>query len=164
MRSRTSRALGEGIAGSEPDVVRSRGEEGAVLDVRWLFRGYQRELVCGRCEGVMAWVELRPFRYPTVRHVTGHEVAPMGEGLALRVARTRLDNARRATHDPLFNADPELPEFIEHTTRQIDYLRRQGGEPVYELLCTQCGADYLRSMPDLAGQVRRAPTGRVALR
>jgi AcrR family transcriptional regulator len=60
----------------------------------------------------MAWVEPRPLRYPTVRHVTAYEVAPMGEGLAPRVARTRLDNAHRTTRDPLFNGDPEHEELF----------------------------------------------------
>jgi len=131
--------------------------------VRSVFRHYQRELVCGYCASVMAFIELRPFRHPAVKHVTGPDVVPMGEGLAMRVARTRLSSAETAARDPLFNRDPDLPCFIEHTSRQINYLRIQGGEPVYELLCSECGANYLRSMPDLSNQVRRAPTGRVPI-
>ena len=132
--------------------------------LRAVFRGHQRELVCGYCASVMAWIELRPFRHPSVRHVVGYEVVPMGEGLATRVARTRLADARATAADPLFSRDPDLPCFIEHTERQINYLRVQGGEPVYELLCTDRGANYLRSMPDLSAQVRRADTGRVPIR
>lgn len=129
-----------------------------------VFRSYQRELVCGYCGSVMAWIALRPFRYPSVRHVSGTDVSPMGEALAMRVARTRLATAQQTARDPLFNRDPDLPCFIEHTERQINYLRVQGGEPVYELLCTECGANYIRSMPDLSTQVRRALSGRVPIR
>ena len=129
-----------------------------------VFRSYQRELVCGYCGSVMAWIGLRPFRHPSVRHVGGHDVFPMGEALSMRVARTRLADAERAARDPLFSRDPDLPCFIEHTERQINYLRVQGGEPVYELICTECGANYIRSMPDLSTQVRRAPSGRMPIR
>lgn len=133
-------------------------------NLRSIFRGHQRELVCGYCASVMAWIELRPLRHPTVRHVTGHQVIPMREGMATAVARTRLTTAKEAAEDPLFNRDPDLPCFIEHTTRQINYLRVQGGEPVFELLCAECGANYLRSMPDLCTQVRRSPISRVPIR
>lgn len=129
-----------------------------------VFRDYQRELVCARCASVVAWVRLRPFRQPEVRHVTGPDVIPMGEGMARAVARTRLSSARATASDPLFAADPGLHDAIERARHEIDYLNGQGGEPVYELVCTGCGSQHLRSMPHLSWMVRRAPTGRVPLR
>lgn len=129
-----------------------------------VFRSHQRELVCGYCASVMAWIDLRPFRHPRVYHVNGSTVLPMGEGMARRITQTRLASAREALADPLFVRDPDLPCFIEHSERQLDYLSRQCGEPVYELLCTNCGANYLRSMPHLSAQVRRSAISRVSVR
>jgi hypothetical protein len=129
-----------------------------------MFRDYQRELVCAHCGSVVAWVRLRPLRRPEVRHSTGPDVIPMAEGMARAVARTRLSTARVTARDPLFAADPELQDAIKRTRHEIDYLNGQGGEPVYELLCTGCGSQHLRSMPHLCWMVRRAPTGRVPLR
>ncbi|WP_028924555.1 hypothetical protein [Pseudonocardia acaciae] len=137
----------------------------AVLDgVLSVFRSYQRELVCARCGSVVAWVQLRPFRQPEVRHISGPDVIPMGESLARAVAQTRLSTAQDTGRDPLFAGDPELDGAIERTRHELEYLNGQGGEPVYELLCTGCGSQHLRSMPHLSWMVRRAPTGRVPLR
>lgn len=129
-----------------------------------IFRNYQRELVCAHCHGLVAWVGLRPFRHPSVKHVTGPAVFPMREHMARAVTRTRLARAMETSRDPLFAGDPELPDAIDRGRRQLDYLGRSLGEPVYELLCGGCGRQYLRSMPHLSRMVRRAPTGRVPLR
>jgi hypothetical protein len=61
-----------------------------------LFRRYERELVCGRCRSVMAWVRLGLWSLMRIRDVSGAEVTPLGGGTAIRLAETRLAEAEAA--------------------------------------------------------------------
>jgi len=112
----------------------------------------------------MAWIELRPLRHPTVRHVTApgdSDARGDGHGRGAHAVDQRQGGRRGFRCSTV---DPDLPCFIEHTPGRSNYLRVQGGEPVFELLCAECGANYLRSMPDLCTQVRRSPISRVPIR
>lgn len=125
--------------------------------LRALVRGYDRELVCGQCRSVMAWIRLGLWRLMRIRDVHGVEVTPLGGEVAVRVVRTRLADAEAASADPNFDLD------VHALHRDLDYLRAAAGEVMYELECPTCRARYWRSLPALAAAVRAAPAGRVTL-
>jgi hypothetical protein len=131
--------------------------------LRSLVRRYERELVCGRCRAVLAWVRLRPVALMHVRDTTGAEVTPLGCRSALGIAERRLGQARAAG---AAGRPQALDEYagIAACEREMAYLRREAGEVMYEFRCRACRARYVRSLPDLAAAVRRAGGSRVELR
>jgi hypothetical protein len=131
--------------------------------LRSLVRRYERELVCGRCRAVLAWVRLRPVTLMHVRDTAGAEVTPLGCRTALGIAERRLGQARAAGAAGRPQALDEY-DGIAACEREMTYLRRKAGEAMYELRCRACRARYLRSLPDLAAAVRRAGGSRVELR
>lgn len=135
---------------------------GAVRPVARVFRRYERELVCGRCRSVMAWVRLTPFALVQIRDTRRLPVTPLGGALAQRILETRLADALAAdARGDVSALDPY--RGVRASTRALAYLRQEAGEVIYELACPSCRALYLRSLPDLASAVRRSPVGRVAL-
>ncbi|MCU1603867.1 MAG: hypothetical protein JWP46_332 [Modestobacter sp.] len=131
--------------------------------LRSLVRRYERELVCGRCRAVLAWVRLRPVALMHVRDTTGAEVTPLGCRTALGIAERRLGQARAAGAAGRPQALDEY-DGIAACEREMAYLRREAGEVMYEFRCRACRARYVRSLPDLAAAVRRAGGSRVELR
>ena len=131
--------------------------------LRSLARRYERELVCGRCRAVLAWVRLRPVALMHVRDITGAEVTPLGCRTALGITERRLGQARA---DGAAGRARALDEYdgIAACEREMAYLRREAGEVMFELRCPACRARYVRSLPDLASAVRRADGSRVELR
>ncbi len=128
--------------------------------LRSVFGPYDRELVCGRCRSVMAFVQIRPLRLARVYSVQGPEVYPYGGHAAVLDAEARLARAVAAHEEsPGEAAEAE----VDAARRRVAYARRQFGETVVDVECT-CGASYLRSMPDIAKAVRKASGGRVELR
>jgi hypothetical protein len=129
---------------------------------RSLVRRYDRELVCGRCRNVMAWIRLRPMALVRIRDVAGHDVAPWGGAVAVRIAEARLEDARLAEVD---GRPAALDEYrgVQASERDLAYVTGEAGEVFYELDCAACHARYLRSLPDLAAAGRGAPAGRVVL-
>lgn len=124
---------------------------------RWLdpFLGaYERELVCARCRNVMAFLKIRPLRHTRIQHVSGHEVHPYGGHAAVLAEEARLE--RFASERAARPGDITTAE-VEWARRRVAYARAAFGEIVFMLVC-ECGADYLRSLPDL-GKAARSSTG-----
>ena len=57
--------------------------------MRKYLRKYERELVCQRCRGVIAWVTLGLWRLMSIRDVHGGAVTPLSGNTAVDIARTR---------------------------------------------------------------------------
>jgi hypothetical protein len=133
-----------------------------LVRARSLVRRYDRELVCGRCRNVMAWVRVRPVALVRIRDVGGRELPPWSGAVAVRIAEARLEDARLAEVD---GRPAALDEYrgVQASERDLAYLHGAAGEAFYELDCAECHARYLRSLPDLTAAVRSAPAGRVVL-
>ena len=129
---------------------------------RRLFRRYERELVCARCRSVMAWVRLGLWSLMRIRDPSGAEVTPLGGGTAIRLAETRLADAQAADAVGVPLAQDQY-RGVAASRRELEYVRRQAGEVVYEVRCPSCRARYVRSLPDLTAAVRGADSGRVVL-
>jgi hypothetical protein len=130
----------------------------------WSFlRGYDRELVCRRCLNVVAFVGLRPLSSSLrVRHVDGYEINPMGGWLLHQTQQqVAADEQAVATGAP---DGADAADDLVAQRQRLSYLKASAGEVVFEFHCPNCGATYLRSLPDLTVDVRHAATGRVLLK
>ncbi len=106
-------------------------------NIRAMFRGYDRELVCSRCRSVIAWIRLRPFSLLQIRDTLGHEVTPLGGTVAMGAAEVELSDAKAA-------ADASGDGNVRAAQRRIDYLRREAGEVFYAFTCPNCATRYDR--------------------
>lgn len=125
-----------------------------------LLRGYERELVCGRCRNVIAQVSVGLFKRPHITSARGHEITPVGGWLYYQALR-QLETDRTTVVAPEF-AELQRDRLASMQARH-DYLRRGAGELTYDFECPDCRASYLRTLPALLSEVRAAPTGRVLL-
>jgi hypothetical protein len=130
--------------------------------LRGLVRRYERELVCSRCRGVIAFIRLRPMSLLQIRDTAGYEVTPLLGSTAMQVAERRLAEARAADAAGRPEALDEY-DGVAACEREIGYLRRTAGEVMYDFRCPACRARYVRSLPDLTAAVRRAENSRVPL-
>jgi hypothetical protein len=109
---------------------------------RAVFTGRDVQLVCGACGAVFADVHLAPLAtgITVTSLVTGAPVAPRRSGNVHAEVRGRLARAE----SPALQAD----------LRTVDaYLRREGGEVIYEIGC-RCGRRHLRSAPHLRTEIK----------
>ena len=118
-----------------------------------LLRRYERELVCPRCRGVVAWARLAPLSPLRLSTRSGERLAPTGAALLEAILSTRLADAR----------DGADAREVARLERELRCVRDPDAREFYELTCPDCGARYLRSTPVLAGRVRGAAHGRVPL-
>ena len=149
------------VPGPRRRVGRTRGFECKDRSMSWkraALRGYERELVCGRCRSGMGWARLGLWNLMRVRGVDGGEVAPLSGKEAVHITQPQLADAER----PSASTDSDQ-DVITHR-RDLGDLRAAAGEVMYELVCPTCHAHHWRSLPALASAVRNAPAGRVDLK
>ena len=120
-----------------------------------LLRGHDRELVCLGCGAVLAFVRIRPLSMITVTDVHRYDINPDGAVPALEGLRTL--HRQRAAEGA---SDAELARIAS----QIAYLRKVGGEVIYQLACDDCQARYVVSLPELSRLIRTSRISRVELR
>lgn len=107
--------------------------------------GRDVELVCGACEAIFARLHLRPLALGmVVRDITGDVMLMPRPGYSINEeARQRVARATREG----------TPDELAAARDVADYLRRHGGEIVYDLTC-RCRRRYVRTSPDLYRQAR----------
>lgn len=110
-----------------------------------MLKGRQVELVCGACEGVFARVHVRPLALGMDVHsiITGAVLMPRPGYSINEEARQRLARAERS----------EARGELDAAWGVAHYLRRQGGDIVYDLSCW-CHRRYVRTSPDLYRAIR----------
>ncbi|HEX5117451.1 MAG TPA: hypothetical protein VFW65_19850 [Pseudonocardiaceae bacterium] len=116
-----------------------------------MLKGRDVELVCGACEGVFARVHVRPVALGMDVHsiITGAVLMPRPGYSINEEARQRLAKAERATD----KGDSDARGELDAAWGVAQYLRRQGGDIVYDLSCW-CRRRYVRTSPDLYRAVR----------
>jgi hypothetical protein len=110
-----------------------------------VLRGREVELVCGACEAVFAKVRVRPLALGMDVHsiVTGAVTMPRPGYSIDKEAGQRLARAEAAGVD-----DAPTRDELDSARSVVDYLRRHGGDIVYDLGC-RCRRRYVRTSPDL---------------
>jgi hypothetical protein len=100
------------------------------------------ELVCGVCTAVFARVHVRPLALGMDVHsiITGGVIMPRPGYSVNEEARQRLARAEKA--------GVAVPGELDGARDVADYLRRHGGDIVYDLTC-RCKRRYIRTSPDL---------------
>jgi hypothetical protein len=116
-----------------------------------VLKGRDVELVCGACEGVFARVHVRPVALGMDVHsiITGAVLMPRPGYSINEEARQRLAKAERAAD----NGDADVRRELDAAWGVAQYLRRQGGDIVYDLSCW-CRRRYVRTSPDLYRAIR----------
>ncbi|HEX9337370.1 MAG TPA: hypothetical protein VF892_15855 [Pseudonocardiaceae bacterium] len=113
--------------------------------------GRDVNLVCGACESVFATVHVRPLALGMVVHsiINGAMLMPRPGYSVNEEARQRLNRAEAA----IVRGDPRVRDELDNARAVSDYLRRHGGDIVYDLTC-RCRRRYVRTSPDLHREVR----------
>ena len=114
-----------------------------------MFKGRNVDLVCGACEAVFARVRARALARGMDVHslLTGAVLMPRPGYSVNEEARQRLARAEAAGAD----TTPARVE-LDSARGVVGYLRRQGGDIVYDLAC-RCGRRYVRTSPDLYREI-----------
>jgi hypothetical protein len=109
-----------------------------------VLKGRDVQLVCGACEAVFADVHVRRLALGMDVHstISGAVLMPrpgysINQEAAQRLAAAEASGVR---------------EDIDGARGVSDYLRKHGGDIVFDLTC-RCGRRYVRTSPDLYRQV-----------
>jgi hypothetical protein len=110
-----------------------------------VVRGRDVELVCGACEAVFARARIRPLALGIRVHslITEAMLMPRPGYSVNEEARQRLARA-----EAVGAVDARSRSELEAARDVLDYLRRHGGDIVYDLTC-RCRRRYLRTSPRL---------------
>ncbi|MDQ2726682.1 MAG: hypothetical protein M3Y91_02185 [Actinomycetota bacterium] len=127
-----------------------------------LLRGHAGELICSCCHGLIARAQMRPLGGIRVYDPDGGRIAPLGGVTAMAIAQTRLAHAEAASAGAT-GSDRDADGEVGVAQSHVEYLRREAGELVFDLICPNCRSHYLRSSPDLARSVQHEQGGRVSL-
>ncbi|MDQ2724298.1 MAG: hypothetical protein M3Y36_02210 [Actinomycetota bacterium] len=127
-----------------------------------MLRPHDSDLMCAGCNSLIARVQIRPLGAIQVRDTNGGRVTPLGGVTAMAIAQTRLAKAEAAGAAASGSDDDDV-RGVGAARRSIEYLRQEAGELVFDLICPDCGRQYVRSSPDLARSVQQAENGRIIL-
>ncbi len=107
-----------------------------------------KQLICPRCEKVMASASWRFFTGLRITALDGSRLTPVSNDLLLRSAETRLAEA----------SAEDQPE----ARRRRAYVLSHGGDRIYDITCPD-GHDTLRSAPEISQAMRRTSGAWVTL-
>ena len=107
-----------------------------------------KQLICPRCEKVMASASWRFFTGLRITALDGSQLTPVSNDLLLRSAETRLAAA----------SAEDQPE----ARRRRAYILSHGGDRIYDIRCPD-GHDTLRSAPEISQAMRRTSGAWVTL-
>ena len=99
-----------------------------------------KQLICPRCEKVMASASWRFFTGLRIIALDGSQLTPVSNDLLLRSTETRLAAA----------SAEDQPE----ARRRWAYILSHGGDRIYDIRCPD-GHDTLRSAPEISQAMRR---------
>jgi hypothetical protein len=110
-----------------------------------VVKGREVQLVCGACEAVFASARLRPLALGmTVRSlIHDTQIMPRPGYSINEEARQRL-----AAAEAVGSGDTRARDQLDSARGVVEYLRRHGGEIVYDLTC-RCRRRYVRTSPEL---------------
>lgn len=103
-----------------------------------------KQLICPRCEKVMASASWRFFTGLRITALDGSRLTPVSNDLLLRSIETRLAE--------------DQPE----ARRRRAYVLSHGGDRIYDIRCPD-GHDTLRSAPEISQAMRRTSGAWVTL-
>jgi hypothetical protein len=110
-----------------------------------VLKGREVDLVCGACEAVFANVRIRPLaRGMDVRSlITEAAIMPRPGYSINEEARQRLARAEQ-----IGARDTGARDQLDSARAVLEYLRKHGGDIVYDLTC-RCRRRYVRTSPEL---------------
>jgi hypothetical protein len=125
------------------------GLGGGPITSRSVLRGREVELVCGACEAVFANVRIRPLALGMAVHslVIDTPIMPRPGYSINEEARQRLERA-----EAVGAADTRTRDQRDSARAVVEYLRRHGGDIVYDMSC-RCRRRYVRTSPELFREI-----------
>jgi hypothetical protein len=110
--------------------------------------GVSKQLICPRCEQVMAVAVFRVFGGLRITTLNGILLPPVTGHVLLTIAEQRLKSA----------SAEDYPE----AKRRLDYIVRNSGDRLYDIKCP-AGHYTLKTAPEITRAIRRTAGGWVSL-